>query len=208
MKTLITVAALAAATLAATGAANAQPRGGNGFNGGGGSSITLYDLPNYQGGSRTYNSSVNNLNDIGMNDRAQSARVQGRWRICQDASLRGRCAEINGDQPNLATIGMTAAISSFESLDRQRGRDDRGGGYNNGGNNGGFNGGRDDRGPPGYDNRDFAGPSTEGRTASFFPRPTPGPYRNGDEFCRRLGFNGVIYADDRGGALRDVLCRR
>jgi hypothetical protein len=217
MKTLITVAALAAATLAVTGAASAQPRG----NGPGqaGPSITLYDLPNYQGASRSYDRSVDNRADLGLNDRAQSARVAGRWQICQDANFRGRCTEVSGDVPNLATIGMTAAISSFQSLDRGDNYGNRGGFPADRGNagpfppQGGFEGrGNDNRGD--YrgdnrgDNRNFAGQSLDGRGASFFPRPMPGPYRTADEFCRRLGFTGVIYADDRRGELRDVVCRR
>ena len=220
MKTLLAATALAAlaATAIGAGAATAQPP-----RQGGGSSITLYDLPNYQGGSRTYNAGVDNLNDIGLNDRAQSARVQGRWRVCTDAGLRGRCVEVNGDTPNLATLGVTAAISSFEDLNRGQqqqsgGRDYRNqGGYpGNQGNQGGYGGGQGYGGPgglggygppPAYD-RNNAGQSLDGAGATFFPRPAPGPFRTGDEFCRRIGFNGAIYADDRGRDIRDVLCRR
>lgn len=204
MKTLLAVTTLAAVALG--GVALAQPRGGG--------SITLFDLPNYQGASRTYQAGVDNLNDIGLNDRAQSARVQGRWRVCTDADLRGRCVELNTDVPNLATMGVTAAISSFEDLNRGQnqqygGRDYRGqgGGYGGPG-QGGFGGDRGGYGPPPNYGRNNAGQVLDGATASFFPRPAPGPFRNGDEFCRRLGFNGAIYADDRGRDIRDVLCRR
>ncbi|HTK36012.1 MAG TPA: beta/gamma crystallin-related protein [Caulobacteraceae bacterium] len=220
MKTLLTVAAVAATVLAA-GAASAQPRGqGQGQGGPGpagspgpaapaGPSITLYDLPNFQGAARTYTAGVSNLAAIGLNDRAQSARVVGRWQICEDANFRGRCVELAGDAPNLAALRMTAAISSFQSLDRPQ----------NDAGRGGFNGGAigprgpapDDRGfgdRGGGLDRAFAGPVLDGRSASFFPRPAPGPYRTAAEFCRRLGFSGVIYADDRGFEIRDVVCRR
>ena len=115
MKTLLAVAGIAAAVLAA-GSASAQPRQGGqgGFQLGAGSSITLYDLPNFQGQARTFNNSVDNLADLGLNDRAQSAKVQGRWRVCTDSGLRGRCVDLTGDVPNLATLGVTAAISSFQ----------------------------------------------------------------------------------------------
>jgi hypothetical protein len=52
------------------------------------------------------------------------------------------------------------------------------------------------------------GRSLDGRTVSFFPEPPPGAHRNGEDFCRALGFAGLVYADTRDGGLRDVVCRR
>jgi hypothetical protein len=200
MKTPVLASVLAISALAAVaaGSALAQPRGG----GQGGPAITLYDLPNFQGPSRTYFNGVDNLADLGLNDRAQSAKVQGRWRLCTDAKMRGRCVDVNSDIANLATIGVTAAVSSFETVDRP------GGGYG-----GGYDRNRDgDRGPgfgpPGGFNRNLSGPSLEGTRAVFFPRPQPGPYRGAADFCRRMGFRGVLWADDRGFEIRDVLCER
>ncbi len=210
MKSTLLAAAALAGTLFA-GAAGAQPRPQ-------GPVITFYELPNFQGASRSFAASVDNLADQGFNDRAQSVRVQGRWRLCEDAHLRGRCVEVSGDVPNLADLRLTVAVSSFESLDRPQdyggGRDRfpyAGGGYDRGpyAGGGGF-----DRGPERGPDRepfgrgDFAGDRVDGRSVSFFPRPLPGPYRSADEFCRRLGFSGVVYADSRGPELRDVLCRR
>jgi hypothetical protein len=203
MKTFV-IASIAA--LAVAGAAAAQPRG---------PSITLYEGPSYQGQSRTFGTSVDNLADQGFNDRSQSLRVQGRWRVCEDAHLRGRCVEVSGDVPNLNALNLTGQISSFESLDRAPqyggGYDRRpyegGGGYDRGpyaAGGGGF-----DRGPYDRDDRrDFAGPRMDGAGVSFFPRPQPGPYRDAQEFCRRMGFSGVAYADGRGREIRDVVCRR
>jgi hypothetical protein len=200
MKTLVAAAAVALA-VASSGAASAQPRG-PAPRGGQGPRITLYELPNFQGLSRTFTADVDNLADQGFNDRAQSLKVEGRWRICEDARLRGRCVEVSGDVPNLGDLRMTVQVSSFEDLGRdRRDRDDRFGRGPGGGFNGGFN-------PGGNAGRDFAGPAMDGRTVSFFPQPQPGPYRSADEFCRRLGFSGVVYADDRGPGLRDVVCRR
>jgi len=213
MKTLFAAAGLAALLAAAAGVAAAQPQGPR---------ITLYAGPSYQGEQRSYVTGVNNLADVGFNDRAQSLRVQGRWRVCEAASLRGRCAEVTGDIPNLSILGLTGSISSIEDLNRAG---DRNGGFDRGAPlptpGPGPNGGYLDRGPlqgrpsadagprgPYVPGGDFGGPSLDGRTASFFPRPEPGPYRTADEFCRRLGFAGSIYADDRGRGLRDVVCRR
>lgn len=193
-------AAIALLSTLGAGAADAQGRGRN--------SITLYQLPNYQGASRTWTGSVDNLADQGFNDMAQSAKVEGRWKVCEDSKLRGRCVDLSGDVPDLAAMRMTVTISSFE--DSSRG----GGGFQGG--NGGFNGGRPgggfNDGPPGGFGQgpggDFAGQRIDGRSVSFFPNPRPGPYRNADDFCRRMGFSGVVYADDRGQDLRDVVCRR
>lgn len=223
MKLILALSAAAAlAATAAGGAADAQARRAP--------TITLYDLPNFQGPSRSFSAGVDNLADQGYNDRAQSARVTGVWRLCEDARMRGRCVEVSGDVPNLGDLRMSVQVSSFEPIG------DRGGGYPAGGGN--DRGPGYDRGPgfdrgPGPDGRydrgpypgggpnpgplppppppaggRYTGPSLDGRTASFFPRPEPGPYRDANGFCRRLGFSGAIYADDRGRELRDVLCRR
>jgi hypothetical protein len=193
MKSLILASAVLLA--AATGAA-AQVRQT-------GPSITLYEGPNYQGQARAFSTNVDNLADQGFNDRAQSARVQGVWRVCEDARMRGRCVEVSGDVPNLAALRLTAAVSSIEDLNRGRGA---GGGFPGNAGPGVPPRGDDNRFRP--DPRGFAGETLDGRTASFFPRPAAGPYRDAADFCRRLGFNGVIYADDRGQQLRDVVCRR
>jgi hypothetical protein len=191
MKTIIATGA-AVVLIAAAGTSLGADFG----RGGGRPSITLYSQPNYQGPSRNWSGDVDNLADQGFNDLAQSAKVEGRWRVCEDSKLRGRCVELSGDVPDLAAMRMTVAISSFENL---RGGLDRGPLY------GSRQPDRVPRFPPGP--AGFSGESMDGRTASFFPNPRPGPYRNADDFCRRLGFNGAAYADDR-GQLRDVLCRR
>lgn len=191
-------ASAAIVALVAVGSADAQPRGDRGGGGvGGRPQITLYAQPDFQGPSRTFSAGVDNLADQGFNDFAQSARVDGRWRVCENSKLRGRCVELSGDVPNLAAVRMTVAISSFENLGGGiGGRPGNGPGGNNGGGFGGGNGGGN-----------FGGQRVDGRGVSFFPNPQPGPYRNADDFCRRMGFSGVVYADDR-GQLRDVVCRR
>ena len=209
MKTVLFATAAAILALAGPAAAQRGPGGASmgGASVGGGASITLFEAPNYQGPSRTFSADVQNMADQGFNDRAQSARVQGRWRVCEDSRLRGRCVELSGDVPDLAQIRLTVAISSIEDLNRRGGGPSGGyggGGYGQGG-PGGF--GNGPGGGYGGGPRPNPGPALEGRTASFFPNPPAGPYRNADDFCRRMGFSGVIYADDR-GQMRDVLCRR
>ncbi len=183
MKMSIVASGAALAVLALAGPAAAQR----------GASLTLYEGVNFQGPSRSFSGGIENLADQGFNDRAQSARVQGRWRLCEDSRMRGRCVDVTGVIPNLADLRLTAAVSSFETSGGGGGNFAGGGNFSGGSN---FGGGRPN-----------PGQGMDGRSASFFPNPPPGAYRNADDFCRRLGFSGVIYADDR-GQLRDVLCRR
>ena len=169
-----------------------------------GPTITLYEAPNFQGQSRSFTADVQNMAEQGWNDVAASARVQGRWRVCEDSRMRGRCVDLSGDVADLAQVRLSRAISSIESQNPESGYGYGGGGYQGGG--------RPPYGPNpgpggGYGGGMGVSPSLEGRTASFFPNPGQGPWRNADDFCRRMGFSGVIYADDR-GLLRDVLCRR
>jgi hypothetical protein len=212
MKTIVAAgAAIAVLATVGIGVAEAQNRDNNRDNNRGGRpQITLYAAPDYQGPSRSWSGDVENLADQGFNDMAQSARIEGRWRVCEDSKLRGRCVDLSGDVPNLAAMRMTVAISSFANTGGGGGGGfggggRPGGGFNNGGGGGGFGGG------PGGGfggGGNFGGQRTDGRSVSFFPNPTPGPYRNADDFCRQMGFSGVVYADDRGQQLRDVVCRR
>src|SRR5687768_2540006 len=76
------ITALTALTLA--GAAHAQRGGGT---------ATLYDQPNFQGNSVTITQSAPDLGKWRFNDRAQSARFEGRWLICEHDDFKGRCQE-------------------------------------------------------------------------------------------------------------------
>jgi hypothetical protein len=206
MKTRFWTIALAAAALA--GAAQAQP-----FRGG--ASATLYELPNFQGRSVTITQSTADLGDWRFNDRAQSARFQGRWRVCEHDDFRGRCQEISGDVADLTTYGLMGQISSLEPAARPPGGGYPGGGYPGGGN-------------PGRPGRDARG--VEGSRTIFFPRPTVNGLdvaaggRGADTFCRSQGLGGAVWYDSserasqaigpdgqyvgRSTVLRDLLCSR
>ena len=86
MTRTLALAALAALSLAA-GVAHAQRGGG---------SATLYELPNFQGRSVTITDSTPDLGRWRFNDRAQSAKFEGRWRVCEHDQFKGRCQEISG----------------------------------------------------------------------------------------------------------------
>ena len=202
MKTTTTLAALAVLTLA--GAAQAQRGPGV---------ATLYELPNFQGRSVTITESAPDLGRWRFNDRAQSARFEGRWRVCEHDEFKGRCQEISGPVPDLTTYGLFGQISSMEPAYRGGG----GGGYPGPG-GGGFP-------PPGRDPR-----GVEGTRTVFIPRPTIGGLdvaaseRAADVYCRRQGYGAAVWYDSseragqaigpegqfvgRSSVLRDLLCRK
>lgn len=75
-------------------------------------SITFFSLPNYEGESVTFNGPVQDMRRTGFNDRAMSARVQGEWDICSDASFGGVCGVLGQDIPDLRSARMANVISS------------------------------------------------------------------------------------------------
>lgn len=219
MKTMLaTVAAIATLGVAA-GAALAQPYGGGG---GRQPSAILYDQPNFQGRQTTIYGLATNL-PRDWNDKALSARFQGRWRICEDSDFRGRCQDVNGDVPDLNRLGMAERITSLQ-------------GYAGGGGGGGGGGGY--RPPGGGDSwrpgGSWSGPGQyrpyEGTRSVFFPYPTMEGYdiaagsSSANAFCRSQGLGSSAYYDSSQRAqqaidgegrytgptsvLRDLVCRR
>lgn len=80
---------------------------------------TLYELPNFQGRQITLEAYSGDLSNLNFNDMAQSARFQGRWRICQDSEFRGRCQEVGGDAPDLSKMGLSQKISSLQAYEER-----------------------------------------------------------------------------------------
>ena len=75
-----------------------------------GGRLTLYAQPHYRGHQATLTRSTANLRFAGFNDRAMSLRVQGRWRVCERADYRGRCATMRHDQSTV--LGLSGHIPS------------------------------------------------------------------------------------------------
>lgn len=201
MTKMFCATAFAALTLA--GAASAQPyRGGT---------ATLYDQPNFQGNSVTITQSAPDLGRWRFNDRAQSARFEGRWLICEHDNFRGRCQEVRGEAPNLHTYGLMAQVSSMEPAGRP------GGGYPGGGGGGGFPGGGSSRGVDGTRTVFFARPSVRGVDVAAGDR-------GANAFCRSHGLGPAVWYDSserareavgpdgefvgRASVIRDLLCRK
>jgi hypothetical protein len=185
----------------------ASPLAAQPYRGGG---ATLYEFPNFQGRSVTITGPEDDLGRWRFNDRAQSARFEGRWRICEHDDMKGRCAEVSGGVPDLTTFGLFGQVSSLSPLGYRPDRPDQprgGGGYRPGG----------DRG-------------VEGARTVFFPRPSVNGVdvaagdRGADTFCRSQGLGRAVWYDSserareaigpdgeyvgRSSVLRDLLCRR
>ncbi len=199
------ICATALVALAVAGAASAQP-------GGRGATATLYDQPNFQGASVTITQSVPDLGRWRFNDRAQSARFEGRWLICEHDDFKGRCQEVRGDVANLHTYGLMAQVSSLEPAGRSGGGPGGpGGGYPGGGWQGSSRG-------------------VDGTRTVFFARPTvrgvdvAAGDRGANAFCRSQGLGGAVWFDSsdranravgpdgqligRSSVIRDLLCRK
>jgi hypothetical protein len=177
-------------------------------------SATLFEGPNFQGRQITVRAYGDNLDDMNFNDIAQSARFQGRWRVCENSKYRGKCQDVSGQVADLNALGMGLRISSlqgyFEGAWSRNGGWDRGGGYGGGGY------GRD---------RPF-----EGATGVLFPYPSLAGFdiaaggSSASAFCRSVGLGSSAYYDSSERApraldgegrytgdtsvLRDVFCRR
>jgi hypothetical protein len=199
------LAGAALATLA--GAASAQtPYGyyppydsGYGYGGYGGygdygQTATLYELPGFRGRSIVVNGSTNNLANLDFNDRTGSLRLNGAWRLCEDADFRSRCITLSGAIPDLRARGISGLSSLQPTND-----------------NGGYGGGA----VQGRSVVFYPGPVSSG-----YGYGAPYGYGGGnaygygvgrraaDDFCRSMGNREAIYYDSAGGALQDVLCRR
>ncbi|WP_304177119.1 beta/gamma crystallin-related protein [Phenylobacterium aquaticum] len=174
--------------------------------------VTLYELPNFQGRQITLAAAVDDLSSLNFNDAAQSARFEGRWRVCEDSDYRGKCKDVGGDVPDLARVGMGAKISSMQAY--LEGAWDRGSAWSPGGSWNGVQGGRPYEGATGVL---FAYPSVAG-----FDIAASGSSANA--FCRSVELGSASYYDssqraaqalDVGGRfvgetaiLRDVFCRK
>jgi uncharacterized protein YcfJ len=80
--------------------------------------VTLYEHDNFAGRSYTAQGPVTNMGNSGFNDRASSARVQGRnWEVCEDAQFAGRCVVLRpGRYASLGDMGLNDRISSVRAV--------------------------------------------------------------------------------------------
>ena len=81
-----------------------------------GDAVTIYAKKNFQGRAMRIDRSVDNLDNLGLNDHVRSIRLErrsGPWIVCADANFRGRCTRIDDDVADTRRIGMDRMISSL-----------------------------------------------------------------------------------------------
>jgi hypothetical protein len=100
---------------------SARPEGGGGGGrppaGGYRNRVVLYEGFNFTGRSYTFDRDTVNLDNVGFNDRAQSAMVSsGSWTLCEDAEYRGNCHVLGPG--NYASLGdLSRRVSSLRQGD-------------------------------------------------------------------------------------------
>ena len=97
--------------------------GGPGGPGYGRDVAVVFGKKNFGGQAQRIDGAVANLNNLGMNDRIRSIRLErrsGPWLVCSEANFRGRCQRIDTDLADTRQIGMDRSISSLRPLRQAR----------------------------------------------------------------------------------------
>ncbi len=79
-------------------------------------SLTLYDQPDYRGGSVTFYGDNANIGSTGFSTRARSAQIRGTWRLCEGGGYRNRCEVLNLNIRDLEAYGFSGRVGSAQLL--------------------------------------------------------------------------------------------
>ncbi len=94
-------------------------RGGRGGDADSNPTITLYDLPGYEGRSITLDGDAPDLRWVQFNDLTTSYRFDGgRWEVCLEPNYRGTCHLVDADAPNMSAWAFNNRITSVRALHR------------------------------------------------------------------------------------------
>jgi hypothetical protein len=79
------------------------------------SKITLYEKPNFQGRSMTFEFRVPSLNAVKFNDTAQSVKIDGLrdWVLCESRNFQGRCIRVHLKEKDLKRQNFSGLASSI-----------------------------------------------------------------------------------------------
>ena len=72
--------------------------------------IQLFQAGGFGGRSLWLTSSVSDLRWYNFNNRAASARVSGRWRLCDRPHFRGHCTTISSNRSSLPMRGRVQSV--------------------------------------------------------------------------------------------------
>ena len=158
--------------------------------------LTLFADNDFRGNQITLSNAVNNLNDLGFNDRTSSIMVRsGTWQLCEHKDFGGVCSELRpGEYRSLS--GFNDKISSVREVGYGDGRrdagDDRRDEYDRRGERDARRG--DDRdGHRGRDGGDYRG--DRGRQSGDAVQLFAGPRFEG----RQFGLSGTVRTLDDAG---------
>jgi hypothetical protein len=80
--------------------------------------IQLFSSTGFRGERLWLTTSTSSLGFYNFNNRARSARVVGRWMVCDRPNFRGSCRTINSSRSSFSSMGMSGRISSVRLLGR------------------------------------------------------------------------------------------
>jgi hypothetical protein len=125
---------------------------------GGGTSVTVYDDPNFRGQSATFRDDTPNMVSFNMNDRVSSIRIPDgeAWEVCQDIDYGNQCQVLTSSVADLRGMGWNDRISSLRRANNGGYRD---GEYRDGRPGGVYQNGAQ-RGLMFYDQSNYRGKST------------------------------------------------
>ncbi|WBQ13270.1 beta/gamma crystallin family protein [Hyphomonadaceae bacterium BL14] len=185
--------------------------------------VTFWSGPDYTGRAVTLTRPEDNFTRINFNDMARSVEVHsGSWTLCEHASYRGRCVELDRNSGDLARFRMQGIISSATPDGLPHSQPDPG--WGGGAPGWGAYPGGIDGATQGVSSRFYARPETQG--AAVAACITPGSLCGqpaADQMCQRAGMRRatwfssepwrgpVIHLGDNrrqqgGTVLIDVLC--
>ncbi len=78
----------------------------------------LWDRPDFHGHAITIVGGTDDLADEHFAGRALSGSFEGAWTICDDRALRGHCAVVHGDAPDVTRAGLAGPIMSLRPRPR------------------------------------------------------------------------------------------
>jgi hypothetical protein len=76
--------------------------------------VVFFEYPGFQGRGVGLSSEIDDMHEVGFNDRASSMIVfEGRWEVCEHADFGGRCMILRpGRYPDLGAMGMNGRIAT------------------------------------------------------------------------------------------------
>ncbi len=78
------------------------------------SELTVFEKPNFQGRSLTFQHQVASMAALGFNDLSTSVKINGQrdWVLCEHRNFMGRCVRVHLKEKDLKRQKFTGVVSS------------------------------------------------------------------------------------------------